>query len=538
MLVCSCSSKLDIAPQNAIYEEQVIELLKNGDETAIATIKGMQIPMPKYLNFWGISGMANSNPAEYSYEGINWTRALMGNDIVYGNDQNSVNTLLIKYYMLDASTTLSSTNSNSRHWLGYAQAINEANKLFKYSNYIDPKTSESAKETFYMSDAYARVIRAYSYMCLMEEYTPYYGSMKNPDADNSGMSIYETYDPVQKGVARSTAKQTWDFIKKDLDAAYKDLQDFHVGITTDYSNGELEDIDLSVIDFLRARAGLLTEDWAYCKTACENIITSGKYSLIAKENWGGKLVNNGKKGEAPNQYDDLFVDPSTNAFTALRKNPECIFGFKMGSENRGSKWFNQVSNTFGSYAANTGSGAQAMINDALYAKFESTDCRKAAFLDQAYKHLFGSGGTVGNVLKYSSLKFAATRGLSEDGTQAGTDAVKMDDLEFCLFRLSEVYLMYAEACKSVEPLNIIRTARGASALAAYSDEALQNEWSMEMWGENGREYYNNKRWGKAVTRTGNNHWNKGTWSVANMTLPFPQREQEDNKAWAADSVNL
>ena len=98
--------------------------------------------------------------------------------------------------------------------------------------------------------------------------------------------------------------------------------------------------------------------------------------------------------------------------------------------------------------------------------------------------------------------------------------------------------MYAEACKSVEPLNIIRAARGASALAAYSDEALQNEWSMEMWGENGREYYNNKRWGKAVTGTGNNHWNKNSRSVANMTLPFPQREQEDNKEWAKDTTNL
>ena len=47
----SCASKLDVPPQNDIYEEQVIELIQQGGETAINMIKSMQAPMPKYLNF-------------------------------------------------------------------------------------------------------------------------------------------------------------------------------------------------------------------------------------------------------------------------------------------------------------------------------------------------------------------------------------------------------------------------------------------------------------------------------------------------------
>lgn len=539
VLASSCANKLDITPQNAIYEEQVIELIKKGDATAIKTIQSMLSPMPKYLNFWGINGMASSNPSVYSYQGLDWMRSLMGDDIVLGSNLSGVNPLLLNYYQQDVTYRIAANASNSCHWFGYSLGINDANKLLLYSSYLDPKISEEAKNTLYKCDAYARVIRAFSYMQLMEEYTPAYGKMKDVNAANSGLSIYKDYNPVRIAEARSTAKQTWDFIKEDLNEAYNDLVQIGVSVTTDYGTGELEDIDLSVVNFLKARAGLLTEDWTYCSNACKEIIEGGKYSLIANDNWGGKLENKGMDGE----YSKLYVASNTNAFLALSKNPECILGYKKTSAYGGStnNYFFKLANVFGGYSINTNDGgSMARINTELYNKIEDGDCRKAAFLSpsESYKYKFYDG-SAGVILPSANLKFAATVGLSDDGQSATDEADKCEIMEFCKFRLSEVYLMMAEATQDVKYLNAIRSARGASELGAYTKDALELEWSIEMWGEGGREYYNCKRWGKNITRSqSSNHWSYAGYTVENMTIPFPIREQEDNKNWAADSVNL
>jgi hypothetical protein len=50
-------------------------------------------------------------------------------------------------------------------------------------------------------------------------------------------------------------------------------------------------------------------------------------------------------------------------------------------------------------------------------------------------------------------------------------------------RIAEQYLIAAEAEHNLARLNELRTARGASALPAWSDTELQNEWAREMIGE-------------------------------------------------------
>jgi hypothetical protein len=52
------------------------------------------------------------------------------------------------------------------------------------------------------------------------------------------------------------------------------------------------------------------------------------------------------------------------------------------------------------------------------------------------------------------------------------------------------------------------------------------QWRIEMWGENGLEYYNNKRWGNNVIRSSSttSHWDNNTISVDLMTLEIPSNE--------------
>jgi hypothetical protein len=56
-------------------------------------------------------------------------------------------------------------------------------------------------------------------------------------------------------------------------------------------------------------------------------------------------------------------------------------------------------------------------------------------------------------------------------------------------------------------------------------QMVQLQTRIELWGENGREFFNNKRWNIPVDRSASvNHVDKSTYSVVNMTLQIPEQE--------------
>ena len=147
------------------------------------------------------------------------------------------------------------------------------------------------------------------------------------------------------------------------------------------------------------------------------------------------------------------------------------------------------------------------------------------------------------------MKFASTVGLADNGVTNDGDKAKMTNVEFCQFRLSEVYLMKAEAqCESNDEsgakstLNTLlkaRTKKGAATLTCdnYPSmkglstlQMIQLQTRIELWGENGREYYNNKRWGINVDRTGSkvHPCNTAKYDASNMTLELPELELINN----------
>ena len=98
-------------------------------------------------------------------------------------------------------------------------------------------------------------------------------------------------------------------------------------------------------------------------------------------------------------------------------------------------------------------------------------------------------------------------------------------------------------------LNILlaaRTKEGATPLTcdSYTEmnglsalEMVQLQTRIEMWGENGLEYYNNKRWNKPVDRNGSNvHWIKATTlTVPNMALQIPEESTNYNDLIVQDN---
>jgi len=88
-----------------------------------------------------------------------------------------------------------------------------------------------------------------------------------------------------------------------------------------------------------------------------------------------------------------------------------------------------------------------------------------------------------------------------------------------------------------ETLNVLLAARTKSgsttltcdnypAMAGLSAlEKVQLQSRIELWGEGGREFYNNKRWNIEVNRASSaTHVDKSTYPVSKMTLQIPLDE--------------
>lgn len=522
LVMSSCASKLDVTPPNNITDEQIQDMILNGsDETKTMIMSALATPLVRYMNFSGINGVGGSDARYYSYQGLDWVRNIKGNDVVMGYDANAAELAGRSEY--DFTFTFTSSANTSPFWFGYAYSINQANVVLGYF------TTEAAESSDLFKDGRARalLVRAYSYMCLMENFQDAY---TNGGKDKLGMSIYKTYDPQQDAVARSSSTETYEFILEDIKEAVSLLTAANIGYTAD----KFDDFDLGVANFLLARAALEYGDYATCVSACQAIIGSGAYDFIKEANYGGHNTGSDMTGA------NVEFLPETNAFNRLAVNPECILGFTRSSSYV-STVLSTLANPFGSYAS---SRVFARIDDRLYDKINSDDFRKDAFYTEAIGDYQGAT-TAWYIPDYCSLKFAATVGLNTDGSHS--DNTKTGDQEYCKFRLSEVYLMLAEALlaqgdesgakNTLNTLLSARTKSGASTLTVdnYSTSSMsvsdmvRLQWSIEMWCEGGREFFNNKRWGVDVDRsTSKTHVDKGTYRWQDMTCELPERELEDN----------
>ncbi len=527
LLLASCAGKLDITPPNSITDEQITELMESGDDATVTMImNAIAAPMITYFNYSGINGTASSDGRYRSQQGLDYMRNLEGNDIVFGDNNNGL--FGMAEYQFNNFTS-ADVDKNSPYWYCGAIGINKANQLLGYMT----KEMADARDDFKDGRVRGLAVRAFEYLSLAENYQDAY---LQGGENKLGLSLYDTYDPLQDNKARSTLKETYDFIKADLEECVDLLNAAGTGYTTD----NLEDFDLGLINFLRARTYLECGDYSDAITACNAIINSGAYSFIKQENYGGHNTGEDMTGA------NIEILPHTNAFLSVRNNPETILGFiRTSSYNLTtfSSWLNPFGTGYGG-----SSRGYARIDNVLYEKISDDDFRQDCFYTgEVGDFYYEANTTTSRVCDYINLKFANTHGLSDDGMSSTTKA-NVGNVEFCKFRLSEVYLMLAEAylgngneSAAISTLNTLlaaRTREGATTLTCdnYPSmsglttlEKIQLQWRIEMWGEGGREFYNNKRWNIPVDRTGSsNHVTKSTYPVSGMTLEIPEDEINTN----------
>lgn len=513
MLLFSCAKELDLTPPSSITDEQIEKILASGDTTAIKNIMEiMANAIPKLLNSSGISGAGTADGRYRAYQGMEAMRNLEGNDIVFGNKNLSIFGA-DEYYLRDFIST--TVDKNMYYWTQAWSMITTTNKML---NFLDDKTIENSAK---MKECKARglVVRAYAYNFLMENYQDAY---LQGGKDKLGVMLYDHYDVLQPNKPRASAKETYDFIKKDLQSAISLFTVAKKGYTTTV----LTDIDMGVANFILARVSLLTGDWTTTISACDGILE--KYpKLMGQDFYGG--TKNVSKTIVPE------IRPETNGFLFNDKNPEVILGWPVGEAlSTHNSWMNPFGEGYGGL-----SEGFARIDNRLYDKIATDDYRKDCFMATALgDYTYPTSGTKRNIPAYTNLKFAATHGI-------GTDDKKNVGTVTCYYmRTSEVLLMKAEAqaqnndaTGAKTTLNILlaaRTKTGATTLTCDTYptmtgltalQMVQLQTRIELWGEGGREFYNNKRWGIPVDRTSStNHIDKGTYAVSKMTLQIPEQE--------------
>ncbi len=507
------SCDLDYEPLSATTDEEIQELLASGDDETIDLIMGsMANAMPTYFNASGLSGAGSADGRYRSCQGLDYMRCLEANDIVFG-DIASIAIFGSEEYKF-ADFTSQSVDKNKMYWVHMWNLVTNANKMLFY---LDDETIES-NVTLKKYKAWGLVVRAYAYNYLMENYQDSYlqgGSSK------LGLMIYDTYDPTQENKARSSSTETYNFIVDDLETAISLLNEYYSAAGESGYTSDLTDIDLGVAKFVLSRVKLVIGEWDDVVDLCDDILANYT-DFIAEEYYGG--ANKG-----------FEIRPEGNAFLYNDANPEVILGFPNGTAlTSHTAWTNPFGESSGGV-----SGGYARIDDQLFDLIADDDYRQDCFLDtMIVDYTYPTNGTQDNIPAYTNLKFAATYGIgSDDKTQVGGS-------ECYYMRSSEVLLMKAEAyaqngnsTSAINTLNDLlaaRTRSGATTLTCdnYPSmsgmsalEMVQLQTRIEMWGEKGLEFYNNKRWNIGVDRTGSGiHTVKTTYDVAKMTCDIPDVE--------------
>lgn len=515
ILFIGCSDQLEITPPNHITDEQILKLLESGDEGTIDLILGgMANQLPLLVKATGVNSINSSDSRYNSLSSMLVMRNLEGNDIVFATVVNS-SFGADEYHFRDF--TSSSIDKNRAYWFYAWNIITTTNKLLFYLQ-DDEVVNKSSKLQDYK--AKSLTMRAFAYSYLMENYQDAY---LHGGKDKLGIMLYDTYSPTQDMKPRSGSEETYNFIKKDLTDAVSLFKAANIGITS-----QITDIDLGIANYILAKVALWTGDWQTTIQSCDEILA--KYTqLMSQEMYGGK---NTGTNENP-----IFL-PETNGFLNNTINPEVLLGWPVGDANTlHSAWMNPFGTSYGGL-----SGLYQRIDNRLYEKIANNDYRKDAFLGATGfgDYTYPPNNELGYIPSYTNLKFASTHGIGS----TISDRTKVGTVTDYYMRTSAVLLMKAEALaqqgKETETKNVLnillaaRTKEGAPALTCDNYPAMQGLSALEMvqlqsrielWGEGGHEFYNNKRWNISVDRTNSsNHVYKGQYNVKDMTLKIPDDE--------------
>lgn len=372
-------------------------------------------------------------------------------------------------------------------WNLFYQAINNANAIIQGTPNIPE--SDLVKNQLIGE---ARALRAYSYFWLARIYQFTYA--KDPNAP--GVPVYTTpATPQSEGNPRFPLKDIYDLIVGDLEFAVANMTPDRV------------------------------DKYRINKNVAELILAEVYQELAMNDNslWA-KAISNAK---AARDGFPLMSGSEYGAGFNTVNNPEWMWGIQFNASQSLSyaSFFGYIDPT-----ANNQRYKCIYVNSTFVDKFSSTDVRNL-FIPAPNQ----SGSTPWK--KWQTRKFVDNASFSGD---------------FVLLRSAETYLIEAEGLaqtdkleESKDALFVLQKKRDPNAVRSTAatkedliNEILQERWK-ELYGEQGVQYFDLKRYQRPLDRDGN-HWssvmhvdptsNKWVWQL-------PQSEMDANKSLSPADQN-
>lgn len=339
----------------------------------------------------------------------------------------------------------------------YFVAISKFNQAIAAFNNIPDETLR--KESL-VPKGYAFFYRAYSYLYLARSF----GKAYNPATAETDLSvpIVLKYDQNERP-ARSTQKQVYEQIKKDLDSAAVLLADQKfTALRSDRPN-------IDAVDALYARYYLDVQDYDNAAAKAQGLITSGNYKLSSTDaEFQSEFVN------------DAGTEPILQYFASRNEAPNSLYNYTRLTTANNQDVYSPYFLPSGKLIDSYGAGDLRLKN-----WFKASG-------DASYPiYMTGTAHVNPDVLVFT--KFEGNLAYTDQTLPQGQNAIKP-------FRISEMYLIAAEALfkgnktsAALAVLNELQTARNATLTTAINEAAIQKEWFIETVGE-GQRVWCLKRW--------------------------------------------
>lgn len=212
-----------------------------------------------------------------------------------------------------ANTNLNTGNTySSGVWQALFTGVKNTNVVlnaaeFYQENYLDPNDTQ-AQERLEQIMGQAYFLRAYYYFQLESLFGEGYITAENSGEDMLGMPIY---DEVPDGLeetqkARSSVKETWDFIKSDLKKAAELLEG------TTWTGNNKGRVTEWAAKGLLGKAYVFTEEWQKAQAVLEDVIQNSGKSLMPCEKYRNAFIGIPENEFNEESLFEINVDPDPN----------------------------------------------------------------------------------------------------------------------------------------------------------------------------------------------------------------------------------
>ncbi len=194
---------------------------------------------------------------------------------------------------LNGGSVVPSDGTLAGYWSSCYGVIKNANKLMSEADKLlaQEGLTDAQKLAINRYRSEASFLRAYGYFFLADHYCQSY-TQTNPEAEHSGVPLQLVYNPNGQASTypdRSTLAETFAQIETDLADAYTGIKAYEASGADDVAAllaPNASYLSSYAVEAMQARVALVKGDWETALNKAKDVIGSGYYTLTTRANYG------------------------------------------------------------------------------------------------------------------------------------------------------------------------------------------------------------------------------------------------------------